>query len=114
MFVNEIEVTINEFEEKLLVMSESGVMEGFDEMKVGDDSVMFDEDDGTLKIGNEVVTCEVDTDVETVEVEEEIDVEGDGGGRGISKISTTSENSVLEFCPPPKNILFVDFVDARK
>ena len=34
-----------------------------------------------------------------------------GGGRGISKISTTSEYP-LEFNPPPKNILFVDDVDA--
>jgi hypothetical protein len=32
--------------------------------------------------------------------------------RGISKISTTFEISSLEFTPPPKNILFVDDVDA--
>jgi hypothetical protein len=37
---------------------------------------------------------------------------GEGGGSGISKISTTSE-SPLELRPPPKNILFVDDVDAR-
>jgi hypothetical protein len=36
----------------------------------------------------------------------------EGVGRGISKISTTSEYP-LEFCPPPKNILFVDDADAR-
>jgi hypothetical protein len=33
-------------------------------------------------------------------------------GRGISKISTTLEPPTLY--PPPKNILFVDDVDARK
>jgi hypothetical protein len=33
-------------------------------------------------------------------------------GRGISKISITSEYP-LEVYPPPKNILFVDDVDAR-
>jgi hypothetical protein len=38
---------------------------------------------------------------------------GEGGGRGISKISTTSEYP-LELYPPPKNILFVDDVDASQ
>jgi hypothetical protein len=38
----------------------------------------------------------------------------DGGGRGISKISTTLEYLLELFCPPPKNILFVDDVDARQ
>jgi hypothetical protein len=37
---------------------------------------------------------------------------GSGGGRGISKISTASEIR-LTLLPPPKNILFVDDVDAR-
>jgi hypothetical protein len=37
---------------------------------------------------------------------------GGGGGRGISKISPISEGP-LELYPPPKNILFVDDVDAR-
>jgi hypothetical protein len=35
------------------------------------------------------------------------------GGRRISKISTLSENS-FELIPSPKNILFVDDVDASK
>jgi hypothetical protein len=40
-------------------------------------------------------------------------IEGiNGSERGISKISTTLEYP-LPFCPPPKNILFVDDVDAR-
>jgi hypothetical protein len=37
----------------------------------------------------------------------------DGDDRGISKISTTSEYPLENF-PPPKNILFVDDVDASK
>jgi hypothetical protein len=43
-------------------------------------------------------------------------VEIGGEGRGISKISTTSECPLLKLypIPPPKNILFVDDVDARQ
>jgi hypothetical protein len=53
----------------------------------------------------------VEFDVEEVEG---IGVGEGGSGQFISKqkISTTLEYS-LEFCPPPKNILFVDDVDAR-
>jgi hypothetical protein len=36
-----------------------------------------------------------------------------GGGKEISKISTASEYPLEPF-PPPKNILFVDDVDASK
>jgi hypothetical protein len=50
-------------------------------------------------------------DTETTEGVE-IDVFEAGNGR-ISKISTTSEYPLELFCPPPKNILFVDDVDAR-
>jgi hypothetical protein len=53
-------------------------------------------------------------DVEIGEFEEESeDVGNKGGGSEISKISTTSEFP-LEFNPPPKNILFVDDVDASQ
>jgi hypothetical protein len=34
--------------------------------------------------------------------------------RQISKISTTLKYSLFEFHPPPKNILFVDDVDASE
>jgi hypothetical protein len=40
------------------------------------------------------------------------EIGGGGGGRGISKISTISEYPIEPY-PPPKNILFVDDVDAR-
>jgi hypothetical protein len=49
-----------------------------------------------------------------VERGDEIGVFEGGGERGISKISTTSEAISEKFSPPPKNILFVDDVDARK
>jgi hypothetical protein len=37
---------------------------------------------------------------------------GGGEGRGILKISTTSEYPLFELFPPPKKILFVDDVDT--
>jgi hypothetical protein len=37
-----------------------------------------------------------------------------GGGRGISKISTTLEIPTIVLCPPPKNILFFDDVDTSE
>jgi hypothetical protein len=49
-------------------------------------------------------------------VMDDCDTEGSnvvGGGRGISKISTTSGYPFELFCPPPKNNLSVDDVDAR-
>jgi hypothetical protein len=63
---------------------------------------VFDEGDceNVVKLGN-VVKDELDEKI------------GWFDGRGISKISTTSKYP-LELYPPPKNILFVDDVDARK
>jgi NifU-like protein involved in Fe-S cluster formation len=52
--------------------------------------------------------------VSEVEIDEVVDIGVfEGGGRGISTISTTSEGP-LELFPPPKNILFVDDVDASQ
>jgi len=47
----------------------------------------------------------------TAELEDGEVIGGGLGGNGITKISTTLENPVL-LNPPPKNILFVDDVDA--
>jgi hypothetical protein len=92
-------------------------VEGFevvDEVKGGVDGVIGDEEGGDVD-GDDVVEEggvdgeEGDGGEEGV-VGEEVDV--GGGCGGISKISTTSEYPLLEFRPPPKNILFVDDVDA--
>jgi hypothetical protein len=70
-------------------------------VKVGDE---FDENDDCEDI--------VELDVEEVEIGMFIDdVFGGGDGDEISKISTLSE-AFFELFPPPKNILFVDDVDA--
>jgi hypothetical protein len=75
-------------------------------VKVGD---VFDE-----TVCGDVVELDSVGDVGEVEIDEGVEIGVlVGGGSGISKISTTSED-VLEFSPPPKNILFVDDVDARK
>jgi hypothetical protein len=72
------------------------------------------EDENVCVDSEELVMGEFD--IGEVETFEEIGVigEGGGGGREISKISTTLEYPLLELFPPPKNILFVDDVDARK
>jgi hypothetical protein len=55
----------------------------------------------------------VEFDCEEVEIDEDVE-NGVVCGGGISKISTISKEGSLELYPPPKNILFVDDVDASK
>jgi hypothetical protein len=76
-------------------------------VKVGD---VFDERDCGIVVELVIVVGEPDI---VGEVEDDSCIEVGGRfGRGISKISTTSEYP-LELYPPPKNILFVDDVDTR-
>jgi hypothetical protein len=78
-------------------------------------------DEGELEIGEKFVVEEVRVDVSVgvmigvfggSDVGVEIEV-GEVESSGISKISTTSEY-LLALCPPPKNILFIDDVDANQ
>jgi hypothetical protein len=75
-------------------------------VRVGD---VFDESDcGAVE--------ELDIVVDVGEVDGDEDVEigvFDEREKGISKISTISRGP-FESCPPPKNILFVDDVDASQ
>jgi hypothetical protein len=73
-------------------------------VRVGD---VFDESDCEGVVELVIVVEEIETD-EGVEIGVFDEVE-----RGISKISTISEYP-FELFPPPKNILFVDDVDASK
>jgi hypothetical protein len=65
---------------------------------------------GLFKFHKEVF---VPDKVEGNETDEEIEI-GVDGESGISKISTTLEGPLVELYPPPKNILFVDEVDASQ
>jgi hypothetical protein len=92
-----------------------GFEEVVDEVEGGVDGVIGDEEGGDVD-GDDVVEEggvdgeEGDGEEEGV-IGEEVDV--GGGCGGISKISTVSKN-LLEFRPPPKNILFVDDADASQ
>jgi hypothetical protein len=88
----------------------------------GDKDVDCERDDEIVvfvKVGNVVDESDCG-DVEKLVVDEDvgIDVIGEVGavggrfGRGISKISTTLEYPLFVYWPPPKNILFLDDVDA--
>jgi hypothetical protein len=65
-----------------------------------------------LEFDDNNVDCERDVEIVVYGCKGGVGIEGGGSGSGNSKISTTSENP-LELFPPPKNILFVDDVDAR-
>jgi hypothetical protein len=74
---------------------------------------VFDENDGGFFVKLDIGEVELDVRVEIGMFDEGRDGDEDdkvskfGAGRGISKISTTSEYP-LEFSLPPKNILFID------
>jgi hypothetical protein len=78
-----------------------------------DEIVVFDESDCGIVVE---LVVEVDVVVEEVETDENIGVEIgvlDEVESEISKISTISKIPFALFNPPPKNILFIDDVDAR-
>jgi hypothetical protein len=66
-----------------------------------------------VDIEDKVVCVDCGDVVEEFDVGEVGIAEGGGRGRGISKISTTSEYP-MKVNPPPKNILFVDDVAASQ
>jgi hypothetical protein len=72
-----------------------------------------------LEFGDNDVDCERDEFIVFVSVVGELGVETcevgvEIGILEISKISTISEYPLFELHPPPKNILFVDDVDASQ